>query len=301
MRDLDLKTLRLLVAVCDQGSIKAAAAQAHIEPSAISKRIAQLEAVLGHTLLLRGRRGIELTAVGHTLVEHARTLMLTMDRIESDMLAYKGGVQGQVRLAASTSVIAESLLDDLTQFMKEPAHAHIKVNLEERLSSEIVSMVRGGQAPLGVLWGNFDLTGLHCKIYRHDRLVLAVHPDHPLARKKSIMFEDTLAFEHVGLPPATAVHTMLQKTAAKAGQHVNYRVIVSNFDGAFRVVGANLGVSVVPNEVAAIHAKAGEVKTVKLLNDWAKRQFVVCFRSEADLTPAASQLLDFLESKGSNF
>ena len=112
MRDLDLKTLRLLVAVCDQGSIKAAAAQAHIEPSAISKRIAQLEAVLGHTLLLRGRRGIELTAVGHTLVEHARTLMLTMDRIESDMLAYKGGVQGQVRLAASTSVIAESLLDD---------------------------------------------------------------------------------------------------------------------------------------------------------------------------------------------
>jgi DNA-binding transcriptional LysR family regulator len=257
-----------------------------------------LEAVLGHTLLLRGRRGIELTAAGHTLIEHARTLMLTMDRIESDMVAYKGGVQGQVRLSASTSVIAESLLDDLTQFMKEPAHAHIKVNLEERLSSDIVAMVRGGQAPLGVLWGNFDLTGLQCKIYRHDRLVLAVHPDHPLARKKSVMFEDTLAFEHVGLPPATAVHTMLQKIAAKAGKHVNYRVIVSNFDGAFRVVGANLGVSVVPNEVASIHAKAGEVKTVKLLNDWAKRQFVVCFRSEADLTPAASQLLAFLESKG---
>ena len=57
MRDLDLKTLRLLVAVCDHGNIKGAAAQEHIEPSAISKRLAQLEDALGTTVLLRGRRG----------------------------------------------------------------------------------------------------------------------------------------------------------------------------------------------------------------------------------------------------
>jgi DNA-binding transcriptional LysR family regulator len=299
MHDLDLKTLRLMVAVFDHGSIKAAAAQEHIEPSAISKRISQLESVLGQKVLLRGRRGVELTAAGRTLIEHARTLLLTMNRIDNELAAYKAGVKGQVRLAASSSAIAESLLDDLTQFMRAPAHAHIKVNLEERLSSEIVAMVRGGQVPLGVLWGNFDLAGLQFKKYRHDQLVLAVHPDHPLGRKKSLMFEDTLDFEHVGLPPATAVHIMLQKTAAKVDKSVNYRVIVSNFDSAFRVVGANLGVSVVPNEVAAIHAKAGEVKIVKLNNEWAARQFVVCFRSDEDLTAAASHLLDFLESKAS--
>lgn len=46
MRDLDLKSLRLLVAVCDCGNIKDAAAQEHIEPSAISKRLAQLEDTL---------------------------------------------------------------------------------------------------------------------------------------------------------------------------------------------------------------------------------------------------------------
>lgn len=298
MKDLDLKTLRLLVAVCDHGSLKEAAAHEHIEPSAISKRISQLEVLLGQTVLVRGRTGIELTTAGHTLIEHARAMLFTVDRIESDMAAFKGGVQGQVRLAASSSALAESLLDDLTQFMKDPAHQDIKVSIEESLSRDIVNMVRDGRVALGVLWGQVDLGGLACKAYRHDELVLAVHPDHPLARKKAVAFEATLDFEYVGLPPATAVNTMLHKAAAKVGRAINYRAIVSNFDGAFRVVGANLGVSVVPREVAALHAATGHIKMVRLLNDWTSRQFVVCFRREDDLTSAARKLLGFLALKG---
>lgn len=120
MRDLDLKTLRLLVAVCDHGNMKDAAAQEHIEPSAISKRIAQLEETVGTPVLVRGRRGAEPTPAGRALLEHARTLLFTVDRIEADMAAFKGGIKGQVRLVASASAIAESLLDDLAQFMRAP-------------------------------------------------------------------------------------------------------------------------------------------------------------------------------------
>lgn len=294
MKDLDLKTLRLLVAVCDHGSLKEAALQEHIEPSAISKRMAQLEDALGMSVLVRGRKGVELTIAGRTLLEHARTMLYTAERIEADMAAFRGGLQGQVHLAASTSAIAETLLDDLTRFMRDPGHADIKVNIEERLSRDIVGMVKGGQASLGVFWSNVDFAGLEHRSYRQDELILAVHPGHPLAGKESICFEDTLDYEHVGLPPATAVYTMLHKAAARANRALNYRVVVSNFDGAFRVVGANLGVSVVPREVASLYASAGQIKTIRLLNDWAIRQFVVCFRRLEDLTPAARKLLDFL-------
>ena len=294
MKDLDLKTLRLLVAVCDHGSLKEAATQEHIEPSAISKRIAQLEDSLGISVLVRGRKGVELTTAGRTLMEHARTLLFTADRIQADMAAFRGGIRGQVHLAASTSAIAESLLDDLTAFMRDPVHADIKVNIEERLSRDIVGMVKGGLASLGVFWSHVDLAGLEHRSYRRDELILAVHPAHPLAAQEAVRFEDTLDHEHVGMPPATAVYTMLHKAAARVGRSVNYRVVVSNFDGAFRVVGANLGVSVVPREVASLYASAGQIKTVRLLNDWATRQFVVCFRHLEDLTPAAGKLLDFL-------
>ena len=294
MKDLDLKTLRLLLAVCDHGSLKEAAMQAHIEPSAISKRISQLEETLGIGVLMRGRKGVELTTAGRTLIEHARTMLFTADRIEADMAAFRGGIRGQVHLAASTSAIAESLLDDLTVFMRDPAHAAIRVNIEERLSRDVVGMVRGGLASLGVFWSHVDFAGLEHRNYRTDELILAVHPEHPLAAQDAVRFEDTLKHEHVGMPPGTAVYTMLHKAAARAGRPIKCRVVVSNFDGAFRVVGANLGVSVVPKEVASLYEAAGQIKTVRLMNDWATRQFVVCFRHLDDLTPAARKLLEFL-------
>ena len=107
MRDIDLKTLRLLVAVCDHQNMARAAAQEHIEPSAISKRIAQLESDLGTPLLLRSRRGVQPTPAGLALLEHARTVLFTMDRIASDVASFSSGVKGRVRLVATVSAIAE--------------------------------------------------------------------------------------------------------------------------------------------------------------------------------------------------
>lgn len=294
MRDLDLKTLRLLVAVCDSGNMKSAAAQEHIEPSAISKRIAQLEDTLGTPVLVRGRRGAVPTPAGRALLEHARTLLFTLERIEADMAAFKGGVKGQVRVAASASAIAESLLDDLAAFMREPLHQDIKVDIEERFSQDIVAMVREGTVSLGVCWGNIDFGGLAHRPYRCDELALAVPLGHPLAQHEAVWFEDTLAYNHVGLQPSTAVYTMLHRAATQAGRSMSYRVVVSNFDAAFRVVGANLGISVVPRQVSQMYVSAGQVRMVRLLNDWAQREFAVCFRSHADLTPAAARLVAHL-------
>lgn len=293
MRDLDLKTLRLLVAVVDAGNMKDAAAQEHIEPSAISKRIAQLEDALGTPVLVRGRKGATPTPAGLALLEHARRLLHTLDRIESDMAAFKGGIKGHVRVVASASAIAESLLDDLTTFMREPAHQDIKVDIEERISRDIVGMVREGVVSLGVCWSHIDFGGLAHRPYRRDELMLAVPVGHALAAQEALLFEDTLAYEHVGLQPSTAVHTMLGRAAAKAGRRVNYRVVVSNFDAAFRVVAAGLGVSVVPREVAGMYVSAGQVRLVPLLNEWAQRRFAICYRDGA-LTPAAERLIDFL-------
>ena len=300
MRDLDTKTLRLLVAVCDHGNMKDAAAQEHIEPSAISKRIAQLEDALGTPVLVRGRRGAEPTPAGRTLLEHARNVLFTMDRIEADMAAFKGGIKGQVRVVASASAIAESLLDDLTAFMRAPEHQDIKVDIEERFSKDIVSMVREGVVSLGVCWGNIDFGGLEHRPYRRDELTLAVPMDHPLAQHEALHFEDTLAYEHVGLPPSTAVHTMLGRAAAKAGRHMSYRVVVSNFDAAFRVVAAGLGISVVPRQVSEIYVSAGQVRIIPLLNEWAQREFAICYRRHGDLTPAAERLLGFLVDQASD-
>ncbi|CAD6560285.1 LysR family transcriptional regulator [Paraburkholderia sabiae] len=297
MRDIDLKTLRLFVAVCDHRNIARAAEEAHIEPSAISKRIAQLETDLGVPLLSRSRRGVEPTGAGSALLEHARSILFTIERIESDVAAFGGGLKGRVSICASASAIAEALLDDIAAFMREPGNANIRVDVEERLSSDLVRQLREGAASVGVCWDNVNLQGLQHVPYRRDRLALAVHPDHPLANEPVLSFDQTFDYEHVGLLPTTAVHTMLQRAAASAGKTLSYRVIVSSFDAAFRVVAAGLGISVIPVEVAETYRPVLGVKVIKLTDDWAERRFVVCFRNLESLQPAAQRLVDYLASR----
>jgi DNA-binding transcriptional LysR family regulator len=295
MRDLDLMTLRLFVAVCEHRNIARAAAQAHIVGSAVSKRLIQLEDTVGTTLLVRRRHGVEPTAAGETLLEHARVMLASAARIERDMAAYASGVRGQVRLLATASVMAESLADDVAAFLQQPQHRDIQVDMEEHLSPEVIRGVLQGMGSIGLCWDAADLRGLQSRPYRKDHLAIVAHPSHPLANEASVRFGQTLAFEHVSLPISSAVQVMMQREAAALGRTVNYRVIVSNFEVALRVVRANLAISVVPQEVARLQAVADGLRVIPLAEPWAQRQFILCFRDEASLSPSALALLRHLD------
>lgn len=298
MQDLDLKSLRLLVAACEHGNIKAAAEAEHIEPSAISKRITQLEATLGTPLLLRHRRGVEPTPAGVALLEHARNMLFSAQRIQADVASFQRGIQGHVRVVASASAIAESLLDDVAEFMRDAANQSIQVDIEERFSKDLVRIVTDGGASIGVCWDNVDFGPLERRAYGGDELALVVPAGHALARRKAVAFVDTLGYQHVGLPPGAAVQAMLVRAAALAGQVVSYRAVVSNFDAELRVVAAGLGVSVTPRQIATRYEQLYGIRVVALTDAWAKRRFVVCLRGSDTLQPAARRLADFLESCG---
>lgn len=296
MRDLDLTTLRFFVTVCETRNIARAADFHHIVGSAISKRLAQLEEAVGHPLLERRRRGVEPTAAGDILLEHARAMLAGSDRVARDMAAYGKGIKGQVRLLATVSSIAEFLPDDIAAFLQAPEHRDIRIDMEEATSRELVRGIREGLAPLGVCWDAADLEGLQSRPYRHDHLAIIAHPSHRIAQHKRCTFEQTLEFDHVGLPASTAVHTMLARAAAIIGKPIHYRAVVSTFDASMRCVRANLGLAVVPREVAEPVAASIGIKVLPLSDRWAKRRFALCFLDEKRLSPAARLLVAHLEA-----
>lgn len=294
MRDLDLTSLRLFVAVCETRNIARAGTNANIVGSAISKRLAQLEDTVGAKLLTRRRHGVEPTPAGETLLEHARAILTSTARIERDMSAYSHGLRGQVRVLATSSVLAESLAEDVAVFLQDERHRSIRIDLEEGLSHQVIRGIKEGVASLGLCWDASPLDGLRSRPYRNDHLAIVVHPSHPLARERTLQFQQTLDYEHVGMPVASSVQVKLHLSAAQAGKPLLHRVIVSNFDSALRVVRANLGITVVPRQVAQSYAEANGLVVIPLTDAWATRSFVICFRDEDSLSPAARVLLDHL-------
>lgn len=297
MRDLDLTTLRLFAAVCSTGNMARAGEQENIVASAISKRLAVLEDTVGAKLLERRRHGVAPTAAGETLLEHARSMLASADRIAQDMAAYTAGVKGQVRILATVSSVAESLPDDIATFLQQASNCDIRVDIEERFSKDVVRGLKEGSASVGICWDAADLEGLQSRAYRADHLAIVTHPSHPLAGRQLVSFEETLEFDHVGLPASSAVRIMLVRAAAIAGRTLTHRATVSTFDAALRVVHAKLGISVMPREIAQPYAISFDLCVIPLSDAWARRRFAVCFRDEMALSPAARLLVEYLATR----
>lgn len=287
-RHFDPVTLRLFIAVCEEGNIARAAEREAIVASAVSKRIAAIEAEIGTPLLLRGRRGIEPTAAGNALLRQARDVLGAMDRMHAELSDFATGVQGNVRVVAAPSVLAEKLAEDIGSFLaRYPA---VRVSLDERVSAEIVRAVREGSADAGVLWDASEMSGLQLTSYRSDQLCVVMRPGHALARRRRVAYSEALEHVTVSVAPGGMMDTLLRRQAALLGRTPVHRVQVSGMDAAARIVMAGLGPAILPREAVNLQVAAFGLVMVPLSDDWAVRRFVACTRAGASV-PAATRLL----------
>ena len=105
----DLVDLGLFIAVAETRSITNGANRVHLALASASARIKHLEVALGVSLLNRGRRGVELTPAGESLLDHARIVMHNVEAMRGDLVAFSRGVKATVRFLANTSGLSEYL------------------------------------------------------------------------------------------------------------------------------------------------------------------------------------------------
>src|SRR3546814_19659287 len=91
------------------------------------------------------------------------------------MQSYASGVKGQVRVLATASALAEQLAEDLAVFLKNPDYRNIQVDIEERLSVDVVRGIKEGVASVGICWDVADFQGLVTRPYRTDRMAIVAH------------------------------------------------------------------------------------------------------------------------------
>jgi len=294
-RDFDTVTLRLFVAVCEEGSIAGAAARESLVASAVSKRIAALEAQVGTPLLVRGRRGIAPTAAGQALLREARQVQQVMARLHAELSGFASGLTGSVRVVAAPSVLHERLADDIGLFLRQ--HPGVRVGLAEMVSPDIVRAVREGTADLGVLWDLTDLSALGSVAYRADHLCVAVPRGHRWARRARVRFDEVLDELNVAVAPGGMMDVLLRREAARQGRLPPWRIQVSGMDAAARMVAAGLGAAVLPREAIEGHAIREAIALLPLADAWGLRRFRVCHRADGSTTAAARLLLEHLAAQ----
>lgn len=291
---LDLNDLRLFLHIADSGSITAGAERAHLALASASARIRGMEDALGVALLTRERRGVQLTEAGRALLHHARTVQQQMDKLRDEMSEYAHGLKGHIRLLGNTAAITEFLPDALGVFLAQ--NPYIDIDLEERLSHEIVQAITDGVADIGIVADSVDTGQLQTIPFRRDHLMAVLARKHPLTRKKQLAFADIVEENFIGLSGGSALQEHLAGHALRAGKRLQYRVRLRSFDGICRMVERNVGIGIIPASAALRYQQTMAIKCIPLSDAWADRQLLICVRSVQELPGHTRQLLEQLKT-----
>jgi molybdate transport repressor ModE-like protein len=288
----DFTDLRLFRHVAQTGSITHGAERAHLALASASARIRGMEDVLGVPLLKRGRRGVEPTDAGRSLLDHARIVLQQVETMRGDLGAYSRGLKGSIRILANTSALSEHLPSLLATFLA--ANPTIDIDLEDRESPAIGVAIAAGDADIGIGSQAALVPGLESRPFRIDRLVLAVPIRHRLAGKRQTGFADLLKLDFVGLPRGTALDEHLAMQAARLGGALRLRVRVNSLDAVCAMVAAGAGVGIVPELTARRHRRVLPLTTIRIAEPWAMRELALYVRDSRRLPKPARRLFDSL-------
>ena len=288
----DFTDIRLFVHIAETGNLTRGAALSFLSAPAASARIRGLEASLEAQLLYRGNKGGSLTQSGETLLRHARIILRQVDYLRDDFTGPNNDRSGHVRIFANTTAVTEFMPEILAHFLA--ARPGVTIDLQERLTQDIVRAIRDGTADLGIVSGDIDQTGLEAIRFSTDHLVLAVPLGHQLAKCKSVAFAETLAFEHIGLHEGSTLLAFLRGLMEKNGYERALRVKLRSFEAMCRMIEAGVGIGILPESAARRHMKTMQIALVGINDSWALRERYVLVRSIEALPGAGRALVDEL-------
>jgi len=288
----DLVDLRLMVRVAEANSLTKGAEASHISLPAASTRIKNLEESIGAKLFNRHSQGVTLTPPGQAFVHRARLVLGQIEHLRGDLQEYASGIKGHLRVYANTTALGEFLPEVLKRYLA--THPDVNIDLQEKLSNEIVRAVMDGKTDIGIVAGSVRTENLQTLPYRSDSLVLVVPEHHPVADLPSMQLIEALAFDHVGLHEASALHAFLNRECEQLNKPLKLRIQVSSFESACRMIEAGVGVGVLPESAARRHARSMAIRLVPLSDAWAIRSMQICVRSLDELPAFARDLIDLL-------
>jgi DNA-binding transcriptional LysR family regulator len=267
-----------------------AAERTFLSLSAASARIKNMEEAFKTRLLVRQVTGVALTPAGEVLARHAHDIFRQLECLNADLQPYASGVKGRLRVLANTTATNSFLADALSSFLAE--NADVDIELEEKLSGDIVLALRAGAGDLGIVAGSVDVSGLDVMPLFRDDLTVVTGLEHPLAQASSVRFTDLLDdYPFVGIHPDSAIQTFLCDIASGLGKRMVQRVHVGSFEAVCRMVEAGAGIAIVPRECAARYSRPTRLKVVTLADEWAARDRFLCRQQGRDLPKFAESFI----------
>ncbi|MDD2809554.1 LysR family transcriptional regulator [Rhodoferax sp.] len=295
MRPYTFKQIQTFLEVARQGSVSKAAEKLFVTQPAVSMQLRQLEEAFGLALVEPMGRNIQLTAAGQVFLTHATSAMGQFRDLEALMAEHIGLKKGRMDLAVvSTAKYFVPML--LVRFNKQFTGIEVNLHIDNRenvlglLSRFEVDLVVMGRAP-----SHLDCVA---KPFATNPLAIVAAPDHPLARRKNLNFEDLAAYQFVVREEGSGTRAAMQRLFDEHQTPLHVAMSMPSNETIKQAVMAGMGLSflslrTVRHELASGHLALLDVAELPQINHW----YVTHLKSKK-LSPAALAFKEFLIVQG---
>jgi len=294
---IDLRRLRVLRVLEQQGTVSSAAQVLHLTPSAVSQQIAGLARETGVQLLEKRGRGVRLTSRARLLLEHAAVIERQLQAARSDLATWDAGQAGRVSIASLstgiTAVVAPAL--------KSLRHSHpdFTLTVTESEPPELFTALDLGDVDVAVSVHHRPSPPVtDARYHRVDLLVDpldAVLPEgHPLADPSGVHLVDLADQPWVAGYPGGSCAQLTDAVCTNAGFTADVRHHVGDWVALAALVSAGVGVALVPRLAQPLPVDG--LVVVPVLGTPASRHFYAAVRAGSQEDPAIALVLQRLRS-----
>jgi LysR family transcriptional regulator, regulator for metE and metH len=276
---LEIRHLRLVRALAEEGGPTRAAARLHLTQSAVSHQLADLEGRLGVTLFTRVRRQFKLTPAGARLVEVARAMIADLSRLEREL--YQAGTRKRetLRIAVECFTSYHWLPKVASALAAEEPHVDVRIILEA--TREPVAALLRGALELALVSSPVRDRDLVSVPLFEDEWTVMLSPSHPLAARPYVsaveLGRETL-FAHEA--PRSDVERLRELIAAERAL-MPRAVPIPLTDAMVELVKAGLGVAIVSRWAVAPWEKRGEIVTRRFTRGGLNEAWSAVYRRDA--------------------
>jgi DNA-binding transcriptional LysR family regulator len=184
---VELRHVRYFIAVAEHLNFRKAAEHLHIAQPPLSRQVRQLEEDLGVVLLVRSKRGVELTKAGHAFLEQARKLIVQAGHATEAARHAQKGESGTVRIGLASGlggVVSKVVFEHRKRL---PA---VDVECRDIFSTLQNEALNKGEIDIGFLRPPVDQVNLDCELLFEEEFVVVLPKTHRLAKRRFLRLKD---------------------------------------------------------------------------------------------------------------
>ena len=225
-----LRLLRYVDEVARVGSIRQAAERLHVAPSAVNRRIQDIEEELGTPIFERLARGMRLTAAGELFVRYIRGRSADLDRVRSEIEELQGLRRGKVRVVASQALAPRFLPGVIRDFRK----THPLVAFDVRIGDHVqaAAALRSFETDLALVFNLAPEADIERASVVDQKLMAIMHAEHPLATNgtAALRLRDCAEYPVVLSNRDTGGRQLLERFLARSSTKLNAMVESNSFE-----------------------------------------------------------------------